>query len=526
MDGIPIYTNSYFEYYLTVLGWFINNGIWDLLVETGLFATPFFAHLIRLWLKVREEGDDEGNKGKLLLNRIEHAFYLSIVVILFTCMPLFTINVNNITYDETRSKQCKVSIISPQQSSMSYMQTTLDGQQAKMPLWWAFTTVVSKAVTQAAITTIPCSPDIRQLRFEVNNTLITSAVLRQEVQDFFEQCYVPARKKIKRKNVKTNEVQDRDLDWIGSRLMVETPNLYDSYRAKMPRSEFPYDPKRDQALPNTGKGGFPKCNEWWDNPSVGLKARLLEQYSPSTIASFKQTYDLDKNYYNANPKRISDSEVADVLVRNLVKPEKIAVSNGKTYSNLSSDIISDDAGGFFAGLRSGLSKLVAGVGTTTTLAVATPGFDAMRQALPMIQGLLSVVFVISIPFVMVFSGYSMKAAMVMTFIQFGLYFLTFWWELARWLDSSLLSGLYGSDTHSYFNLYGLENTEDDTVVKLVIGAMYIVFPGFFMMAMGKAGVEMGNIANNLVIGAKKSEDGGQRYSQSAVNSAENKIGIK
>lgn len=258
MDGIPIYTNSYFEYYLTVLGWFINNGIWDLLVETGLFATPFFAHLIRLWLKVREEGDDEGNKGKLLLNRIEHAFYLSIVVILFTCMPLFTINVNNITYDETRSKQCKVSIISPQQSSMSYMQTTLDGQQAKMPLWWAFTTVVSKAVTQAAITTIPCSPDIRQLRFEVNNTLITSAVLRQEVQDFFEQCYVPARKKIKRKNVKTNEVQDRDLDWIGSRLMVETPNLYDSYRAKMPRSEFPYDPKRDQALPNTGKGGFPK----------------------------------------------------------------------------------------------------------------------------------------------------------------------------------------------------------------------------------------------------------------------------
>ncbi|WP_080735108.1 conjugal transfer protein TraG N-terminal domain-containing protein [Gallibacterium anatis] len=100
-----------------------------------------------------------------------------------------------------------------------------------------------------------------------------------------------------------------------------------------------------------------------------------------------------------------------------------------------------------------------------------------------------------------------------------MYFLTFWWELARWLDSSLLSGLYGSDTHSYFSLYGLENTEDDTVVKLVIGAMYIVFPGFFMMAMGKAGVAVGEVAGYLSGASKRVEEGGQ----SAANSIKNRI---
>ncbi|MEH8093455.1 conjugal transfer protein TraG N-terminal domain-containing protein [Gallibacterium anatis] len=107
-----------------------------------------------------------------------------------------------------------------------------------------------------------------------------------------------------------------------------------------------------------------------------------------------------------------------------------------------------------------------------------------------------------------------------------MYFLTFWWELARWLDSSLLSGLYGSDTHSYFNLYGLENTEDDTVIKLVIGAMYIVFPGFFMMAMGKAGVAMGDIYNMLITSKTKAESGGEKGGQMGISLATKNSPVK
>ena len=33
-------TNSYLEYFLTLLGWLINNGLWELLVSTGLFVLP------------------------------------------------------------------------------------------------------------------------------------------------------------------------------------------------------------------------------------------------------------------------------------------------------------------------------------------------------------------------------------------------------------------------------------------------------------------------------------------------------
>ncbi len=63
-NGRPlITTNSYLEFFLTLLGWIINNGIWNLLIATGLFALPLVLKVVGIWLKVREEGDDEGNKA-------------------------------------------------------------------------------------------------------------------------------------------------------------------------------------------------------------------------------------------------------------------------------------------------------------------------------------------------------------------------------------------------------------------------------------------------------------------------------
>lgn len=48
-------TNSYLEYFLTLLGWLINNGLWDVLLGTGLFALPLVFKVIGIWLRVREE---------------------------------------------------------------------------------------------------------------------------------------------------------------------------------------------------------------------------------------------------------------------------------------------------------------------------------------------------------------------------------------------------------------------------------------------------------------------------------------
>ncbi|MBD2799057.1 conjugal transfer protein TraG N-terminal domain-containing protein, partial [Xenorhabdus sp. M] len=81
----------------------------------------------------------------------------------------------------------------------------------------------------------------------------------------------------------------------------------------------------------------------------------------------------------------------------------------------------------------------------------------------------------------------------LTFVIFALNFLTFWWELARWLDSHLLDALYGSDTHSLFNLAGIQNTSDDMIMGLVMGTLFIVLPMVWLGALAWAGVRMGDV---------------------------------
>ncbi|MCV4640163.1 conjugal transfer protein TraG N-terminal domain-containing protein, partial [Escherichia coli] len=76
-----------------------------------------------------------------------------------------------------------------------------------------------------------------------------------------------------------------------------------------------------------------------------------------------------------------------------------------------------------------------------------------------------------------------KVVMTLTFVQFALFFLTFWWELARWLDSWLLDVLYNSDTHSSRNLAGIQNTQDDVIINLVMRFMFLVLPTFWLGAM-------------------------------------------
>ncbi|SSO29883.1 TraG-like protein, N-terminal region [Klebsiella pneumoniae] len=64
---------------------------------------------------------------------------------------------------------------------------------------------------------------------------------------------------------------------------------------------------------------------------------------------------------------------------------------------------------------------------------------------------------------------------MLSFVQFALFFLTFWWELARWL----MQILYDSDTHSWANLNGLQNTSDDLIVNIIMGVMFLVLPVFW-----------------------------------------------
>lgn len=56
-------TNSYLEYYLSLLAWIINNGIWNTLADTGLFAAPFGAIILQEWLSARQQAPTRATRA-------------------------------------------------------------------------------------------------------------------------------------------------------------------------------------------------------------------------------------------------------------------------------------------------------------------------------------------------------------------------------------------------------------------------------------------------------------------------------
>jgi len=283
---MTLFTTDYLEYYLTLVSWIVNNGIWAVLVSSGVFALPFVAIVVQEWLKARAEGADEGNKGVLSAARIENRVFVAIVVVMFAGIPFIDVDLSTIQYDSSRSAQCQVSVPQPTETGWSQSFSTINNQSAKVPVWWAFMHALSRAVTSASVAAIPCGTDLRQMRMEIDATRIDDPVLAQEVADFSRDCYGPARAKLFMQRPDLDEQQMHDVTWIGSRFFTDTGGYYDSYRSSTAREAWPYDDTRDAGLAQVANGGgYPTCREWWAGGSNGLRARPAGSGGPEPAES-------------------------------------------------------------------------------------------------------------------------------------------------------------------------------------------------------------------------------------------------
>ncbi len=61
---MTLFTTDYLEYYLTLVGWIVHNGIWAVLVSSGVFAIPFVAIIIQEWLKARADRRRRREQGR------------------------------------------------------------------------------------------------------------------------------------------------------------------------------------------------------------------------------------------------------------------------------------------------------------------------------------------------------------------------------------------------------------------------------------------------------------------------------
>jgi len=485
-------TTDYLEYYLTLVGWIVENGIWNVLVESGIFAIPFAFIVIQEWLKARTEGVDEGNKGALSSIRIENRVWAAVVVILLGCIPLKEVSLGTIQFDTSRSAQCHTSLPLPDDTRWSNAYTTLNGQSAMVPMWWALVHSLSKAVTGAAVAAIPCGVDLRQMRMDIDATRINDPLLAQEVSDFTRDCYNQSRARLFMNRPTLTQEQMHDISWIGSRYFLETPGFYDTYHASKALDAWPYNLTRDAGLAEvTGGGGYPTCTQWWLDGSRGLRDRLLAQIEPGLLTQF-----------GAWAGFLSQAEVEDSLIRSIASPRKQNVNKGAAYS--------DYGGQVDMSIPNIVTRVTSDIGLTMGSLAYFPAMDVLRQAIPMVLSFLKMALVICIPFVLLMSTYEFKSLVIVTCVEFALFFLEFWFQLARWIDSTILDALYGWDSpHSNFNpLMGLNNAFGDMLLNFVMAAMFIVLPLLWLTALGWVGIKAGTLVQAFTMGTQDAKTSG------------------
>nr|WP_067297505.1 conjugal transfer protein TraG N-terminal domain-containing protein [Marinobacterium profundum] len=493
---MTLYTTDYLEYYLTLVGWIVHNGIWSVLVASGVFALPFIAIILQEWLKARSEGADEGNKGVLSAMRIENRVWVAIVVILFAGMPFIDVDLNTLRFDDSRSRQCQVQVPAPSDTGWSQSFTTLNHQSAKVPVWWAFMHALSRGVTGASVAAIPCGSDLRQMRMEIDATRIDDPLLAQEVADFTYDCYGPARAKLFMTRPSLDEAQMHDVSWTGSTYFITTNGYYDSYHTSTPRDGWAYDSSRDAGLAQVSSGaGYPTCRQWWNDSDIGLRARLLTEVDPGLLTRLANWAGF-----------LSRTAVDDAVIRAIAAPRQQKLNRGSIYT---------DYGGQIDKTRSNIVTRVAGdIGMTIGALGLFPAMDVMRQALPMVLSFLKMALVICIPLVLVIGTYDLKSLVTISIVQFALFFVDFWFQLARWIDSTILDALYGwgwgwNRPHANFDpVMGLNNAFGDMLLNFVMATMFLVLPGFWVAALSWVGIRAGYAIQALSEGTKGSTQAG------------------
>ncbi|KKW67885.1 membrane protein [Lampropedia cohaerens] len=493
---MTLFTTDYLEYYLTLVSWVVHNGIWSVLVASGMFAVPFLAIIIQEWLKARAEGADEGNKGVLSSARIENRVFVAIVVIMFAGIPFIDVDFNTIKYDRSRSTQCQVNVPEPTDTGWSQSFSTINNQSAKVPVWWFAMHAISRAITGASVAAIPCGTDLRQIRMDIDATRIDDPVLAQEVSDFTRDCYGPARAKLFMTRPSLSEVQMHDVTWIGSSYFVGTAGFYDSYRSRTPRDAWPFDATRDAGLAQVpGGGGYPTCRQWWSDGGHGLRARLLAQVDPSLLTRLAGWAGF-----------LSQAEINDSVIRAVASPRQQKLNQGAVYT--------DYGGQIDMTLPNIVTRAASDVGLTVGSLSYFPAMDVVRQALPMVLSLLKMALVICIPLVLLIGTYDLKTVVTVSVVQFALFFTDFWFQLARWIDSTILDALYGwgwgwNRPHTNFDpLVGLNNTFGDMLLNFVMATMFLVLPAFWIGALTWAGIRAGTVANAFSAGTKDAGNAG------------------
>ena len=212
----------------------------------------------------------------------------------------------------------------------------------------------------------------------------------------------------------------------------------------------------------------------------GLRSRLLQQVDADLLTRLSRWASF-----------IPRAQVDDAVIRAVAAPRQQVMNQGQVYN--------DYGGQVEKSIPNIVTRATADLGLTVGSLGFFPAMDVVRQALPMVLSFLKMALVICLPLVLVIGTYDLKTLVTASCVQFALFFVDFWFQLARWIDSTILDALYGSGSpHSNFNvLFGLNNSFGDMLLNFVMATMFVVLPSIWIASLTWAGLHVGSLLRGL-----------------------------
>ncbi|OCG64115.1 hypothetical protein A9G48_04110 [Gilliamella sp. wkB18] len=514
---------SFFDYVTLSLGWLINNGLWNVISTSGIVILPFIFKIVGIFIKVREQGTFEGNHAPMIISRLEDYIYISMVVIFFVCYPSLPFDVRVLHYENSgyssvveqgkivkQSTSCSYAEVSPKDSKFQQAKVIIGGQQIYVPIWWYFVHSLSSGITQAAVTTIPCNTDLREVQTTISSLAITDPLLMNESQSFYTSCFNPSVNKLQREASTVSENLIDDVTWPGSTYFLETPEYYDTFRAQTPQKDWPYDPHRDVGLsPGEYNTGYPSCKSWWSDSRVGLKKKLISDIE----MQIKRAENEKSRTGTINPNinkfsfwdhlTMSKDERNEIVLRSVLTPRKMLGNANYMFM---------DYGNKDAGISQQVGSFIASTGAFFNSLSTFVEMDAVRQAAPMIQSVLLMSIVVLLPIIITLGGFEPKVVITLTFVMFTVIFLTFVWELARFLDSKLIEIMYENNAVGFMN--NKWSIGNKSLINIITSIVFIGFPILLLGALSWAGYRVGAGVNDIL---KQSASSMQQAGSEGIN---------
>ena len=272
----------------------------------------------------------------------------------------------------------------------------------------------------------------------------------------------------------------KDVDWIGSRVFLETrglyktcPNLQACPLATAPRRPVP-GWNYDWTLDSGADYAKPPCDEWWLDDRRGLRQKLLKE------AEFRDKdgrhfsgLDLVRSKLPGFLGGLSQDEAGDRIIKRML-------FNGAKP-------LADQNPSQTDGLLAGVAGILGGTGAVIGSGIMTIIMGIVIQGLPIFQALLLFSIILLTPLALLLSGYSVRAVILIAVFYFTVSFWTALWAVCAWLDDKALQALYPKGGLLEFSGTGFTQ---DIIVGLATLFIYLIIPGIWTALMYIAGANL------------------------------------